>query len=85
MLAIFQQLVGINVIFYYSSVLWQAVGFSTTDSLIVTVITSLTNVVTTFVAILFIDRIGRKPLLLIGSVVMSLTPVSYTHLRAHET
>ncbi len=40
MLAIFQQFVGINVIFYYSSVLWQAVGFSTTDSLIVTVITS---------------------------------------------
>ena len=73
MLAIFQQFVGINVIFYYSSVLWQAVGFSTTDSLIVTVITSLTNVVTTFVAILFIDRIGRKPLLLIGSVVMTLT------------
>ena len=73
MLAIFQQFVGINVIFYYSSVLWQAVGFSTTDSLIVTVITSVTNVVTTFVAILFIDRIGRKPLLLIGSVVMTLT------------
>lgn len=38
-----------------------------------TVITSLTNVVTTFVAILFIDRVGRKPLLLIGSFVMSLT------------
>ena len=73
MLAIFQQFVGINVIFYYSSVLWQAVGFTTTDSLVVTVITSVTNVVTTFVAILFIDRIGRKPLLLIGSVVMALT------------
>ena len=73
MLAIFQQFVGINVIFYYSSVLWQAVGFSTTDSLIVTVITSVTNVVTTFVAIAFIDRLGRKPLLLAGSVVMALT------------
>ena len=73
MLAVFQQFVGINVIFYYSSVLWQAVGFSTTDSLIVTVITSVTNVLTTCVAILFIDRIGRKPLLLIGSVVMALT------------
>ncbi|WP_063414685.1 sugar porter family MFS transporter [Prochlorococcus marinus] len=71
MLAIFQQFVGINVIFYYSSVLWQAVGFSAKDSLIVTVITSITNVVTTFIAIAFIDRLGRKPLLLAGSVVMA--------------
>ena len=71
MLAIFQQFVGINVIFYYSSVLWQAVGFSAEDSLIVTVITSITNVVTTFIAIAFIDRLGRKPLLLAGSVVMA--------------
>ena len=73
MLAIFQQFVGINVIFYYSSTLWQAVGFNTTDSLIITVITAVTNVVTTFLAILFIDRIGRKPLLLAGSVVMALS------------
>ena len=71
MLAIFQQFVGINVIFYYSSVLWQAVGFSTEDSLVITVITSITNVVTTFIAIAFIDRLGRKPLLLAGSVVMA--------------
>ena len=73
MLAIFQQFVGINVIFYYSSTLWQAVGFNTTDSLIITVITSVTNVITTFLAILFIDRIGRKPLLLAGSFVMALS------------
>ena len=73
MLAIFQQFVGINVIFYYSSVLWQAVGFSTTDSLVVTVVTSITNVVTTLVAIACIDRFGRKPLLLIGSVLMAVT------------
>ena len=39
-LSVFQQFVGINVIFYYSSVLWQAVGFSEADSLIITVITS---------------------------------------------
>ncbi len=60
-------------IFYYSSTLWQAVGFSTTDSLIITVITAVTNVFTTFLAILFIDRIGRKPLLLAGSVVMAIS------------
>jgi len=72
-LAVFQQFVGINVIFYYSSVLWEAVGFSSTNSLIVTVITSVTNVVTTFVAIGLIDKLGRKPLLLAGSLFMALT------------
>jgi MFS transporter, SP family, sugar:H+ symporter len=40
-LSVFQQFVGINVIFYYSSVLWQAVGFSESQSLSITVITSV--------------------------------------------
>jgi sugar porter (SP) family MFS transporter len=72
-LSIFQQFVGINVIFYYSSVLWQSVGFNETNSLIITVITSVTNIVTTLVAIVFVDRFGRKPLLLLGSIGMMLT------------
>jgi MFS transporter, SP family, sugar:H+ symporter len=72
-LSVFQQFVGINVIFYYSSVLWQAVGFSQRQALTITVITNLTNVVTTLVAIATIDRLGRKPLLLIGSVGMVVT------------
>lgn len=72
-LAIFQQLVGINVIFYYSNVLWQAVGFDERSSFTITVITSVTNIVTTLIAIALIDRIGRKPLLLIGSAGMSVT------------
>jgi len=72
-LSVFQQLVGINVIFYYSSVLWQAVGFTEKQSLLITVITSGTNIVTTLVAIATIDRFGRKPLLLIGSFGMMVT------------
>jgi SP family sugar:H+ symporter-like MFS transporter len=72
-LSVFQQFVGINVIFYYSSVLWQAVGFSESNSLAITVITSIVNIATTFVAIALIDRIGRRPLLLIGSAGMALT------------
>jgi SP family sugar:H+ symporter-like MFS transporter len=72
-LSVFQQFVGINVIFYYSSVLWQAVGFNENDSLIITVITSVVNIVTTLVAIASIDKFGRKPLLLIGSVGMTVT------------
>ena len=72
-LSVFQQFVGINVIFYYSNVLWQAVGFSPDDSAKYTVITSVINVATTLIAIALIDKIGRKPLLLIGSTGMALT------------
>ncbi|WP_162464903.1 MULTISPECIES: sugar porter family MFS transporter [unclassified Mycolicibacterium] len=72
-LSVFQQFVGINVIFYYSNVLWQAVGFDEKSSFIITVITSVTNIATTLIAIALIDRIGRKPLLLIGSVGMAVT------------
>src|SRR5215213_964690 len=75
-LSIFQQFVGINVIFYYSNVLWQAVGFSADDSAIFTVITSVINVLTTLIAIALIDKIGRKPLLLIGSSGMAITLIT---------
>ena len=72
-LSVFQQFVGINVIFYYSSVLWRAVGFSESSSLQITVISGAVNIVTTLVAIALIDKIGRKPLLLIGSSGMTVT------------
>ncbi|MGW7824742.1 sugar porter family MFS transporter [Streptomyces puniciscabiei] len=73
LLSVFQQFVGINVIFYYSSTLWQAVGFSESDSLLISVITSVINIAATIAAIRMVDRIGRKKLLLIGSVVMAVT------------
>ncbi|HET6213122.1 MAG TPA: sugar porter family MFS transporter [Micromonosporaceae bacterium] len=73
LLSVFQQFVGINVIFYYSSTLWHSVGFNEQDSLLITVITSVTNIVTTLVAIALVDRIGRKPLLLIGAAGMVVT------------
>ncbi len=72
-LSIFQQFVGINVIFYYSNVLWEAVGFSEQDSFIITVITSIVNIATTLIAIAYVDKAGRKPLLLIGSAGMTVT------------
>ncbi|MDS1115737.1 sugar porter family MFS transporter [Gordonia westfalica] len=69
-LAVFQQFVGINAIFYYSTTLWQSVGFSESDSFKTSVITAVINVGMTFVAIMFVDRIGRRKLLLAGSVGM---------------
>lgn len=72
-LAVLQQLVGINVIFYYSNQLWQSVGFQESDAFTISTITSVTNVVVTLVAIALVDKIGRKKLLLIGSAGMVLT------------
>ena len=71
-IAALQQLVGINAIFYYSTTLWQSVGFSESDSFTTSVITSVINVVLTFVAIFFVDRVGRRKLLLVGSVGMTI-------------
>ncbi len=84
-LSIFQQFVGINVIFYYSNVLWQAVGFSADQSAVYTVITSVINVLTTLIAIALIDKIGRKPLLLIGSAGMAVTLATMAVIFANAT
>ena len=72
-IAILQQLVGINVIFYYGTMLWQSVGFGESEAFLTSLITSGINLIMTVVAILLIDRIGRKPLLLIGSAGMFAT------------
>lgn len=72
-LAVFQQLVGINVVFYYGAVLWQAVGFSESDALLINVISGAVSILAVIIALALIDRIGRKPLLLWGSVGMALS------------
>ena len=73
LLSVFQQFVGINVIFYYSTTLWRSVGFTESDALTASVITSVTNVVVTLVAIAIVDRVGRKPMLVGGSIGMAVT------------
>jgi SP family sugar:H+ symporter-like MFS transporter len=67
-LAVLQQFTGINVIFYYGATLWQAAGFTEADALLTNVISGSVNIFFTFVAIVLIDRLGRKPLLLVGSL-----------------
>jgi sugar porter (SP) family MFS transporter len=69
-LSMFQQFVGINVIFYYSTSLWQTVGFSENDAFLTSVINSVVNIAGTILAIYLVDRIGRKKLLLSGSALM---------------
>lgn len=72
-LAAFQQLVGINVVFYYGAVLWQSAGFTEADALLTNVITGLVNILSTLGAIALVDRVGRKPLLLFGSIGMAVS------------
>ncbi|WP_317445609.1 sugar porter family MFS transporter [Streptomyces collinus] len=69
-LSVFQQFVGINVAFYYSSTLWQSVGVDPTQSFFYSFTTSIINIIGTVIAMIFVDRIGRKPLALIGSAGM---------------
>jgi len=71
-LSVLQQFVGINSIFYYGAVLWEAVGFTSASSLGINVVTGLINIISTLVAMALIDRVGRKPLLLAGSVGMAI-------------
>ncbi|WP_210506235.1 sugar porter family MFS transporter [Naasia sp. SYSU D00057] len=70
-LSVFQQAVGINVIFYYSTTLWSAVGFQ--DAFLISVFSSVVNVAVTFVAIAIVDKVGRRPMLLAGSIGMAVT------------
>ena len=72
-IATFQQLVGINVVFYYGAVLWEAAGFSEGDALMINVLSGAVSIAAVFITMFLIDKIGRKPFLLIGSVGMSIT------------
>ncbi|MBH1933979.1 sugar porter family MFS transporter [Streptomyces sp. AV19] len=72
-LSVFQQLVGINVAFYYSATLWQSVGIDPSDSFLYSFTTSIINIVGTVIAMIFVDRIGRKPLAIIGSAGMAVS------------
>ncbi len=77
-LAVFQQLVGINIVFYYGAVLWQAVGYSEGDALKINILSGALSILACLFSILLVDRIGRRPLLLIGSAGMALTLATLT-------
>jgi SP family sugar:H+ symporter-like MFS transporter len=72
-LAALQQLVGINVVFYYGAVLWQAAGFTEAHSLLINVVSGGLSIAACLVATFLVDRIGRKPLLWVGSLGMAVT------------
>lgn len=70
-LAFFQQITGINAIFYYAPTIFEQAGGSTDSSFLQAIVVGLTNLMFTFVAIYLIDKLGRKPLLIIGTASMT--------------
>ena len=83
MLAAFQQFVGINVIFYYGATLWQLAGFSESQSLAINIVSGAVSIAACFGTIAVIDKVGRKPLLLIGSAGMAVTLFAMVYAFSH--
>lgn len=72
LLSVFQQFVGINVALYYAPRIFESMGAGKDASLMQTVVMGVINVIFTVVAILTVDKWGRKPLLMVGSVGMAI-------------
>ena len=73
MLSVFQQFVGINVVLYYAGNIFRNMGASTDSSLMQTIIVGAVNLAFTVVAIMTVDKFGRKPLMIIGSIGMGIS------------
>ncbi len=84
-LATLQQLVGINIVFYYGAVLWQSVGFAESDALLINVLSGGLSIAAVTVTVLLIDRIGRRPILLTGSIGMAVTLAVVTYAFVNAT
>jgi SP family xylose:H+ symportor-like MFS transporter len=76
MLSVFQQFVGINVVLYYATDIFKGMGMTTNASLLQTIIVGAVNLLFTVVAILSVDHFGRKPLQIIGALVMAASMIS---------
>lgn len=72
LLSLFQQVVGINVVLYYAPTIFKGLGFGNDAAMWQTVIMGFVNIVFTLVAIFTVDKFGRKPLLIIGSIGMAI-------------
>jgi SP family xylose:H+ symportor-like MFS transporter len=79
-LAVFQQLCGINVVFNYTSTIFESVGASLDRQLFETVAIGIVNLVFTLFAMWQVDKLGRKPLMLFGSIGLSITYIILAYL-----
>ncbi len=85
LLSVFQQFVGVNVALYYAPRIFESMGATKDASFLQTIIMGSVNVLFTLVAIMTVDRIGRKPLLIIGSAGMTIGMFSIAGLAFANT
>jgi sugar porter (SP) family MFS transporter len=85
LLAIFQQITGINVVMYYAPSIFESAGFPKDSALLQTAIMGMVNLTFAVISMFFVDKMGRKPLMLIGSIGMSIamTLLALTFITGH--
>jgi MFS transporter, SP family, xylose:H+ symportor len=76
LISVFQQFVGINAVLYYAPLMFKNMGSSTDTALLQTVVVGGANLLFTVVAIVTVDRLGRKPLLVIGALIMAVAMIA---------
>ena len=83
-LAVFQQLCGINVVFNYTSTIFESVGADLDQQLFETVAIGIVNLIFTLVAMWQVDKLGRRPLMLVGSLGLSILYVLLAYLLQNQ-
>lgn len=85
MLSVFQQFVGINAVLYYAPLMFKNMGSGTDTALLQTVIVGIANVAFTVVALFTVDRWGRKPLLILGAIMMAVSMLALGYMFQNHT
>jgi sugar porter (SP) family MFS transporter len=75
LLAVFQQVTGINVVMYYAPAIFKSAGFGNDSALLQTALMGMVNLTFAVVSMFFVDKVGRKPLMVIGSIGMSIAMI----------
>ncbi len=85
LLAVFQQVTGINVVMYYAPAIFKSAGFGNDSALLQTALMGMVNLTFAVISMFFVDRMGRKPLMVIGSIGMSIamTLLALTFITGH--
>ncbi|MGH7980674.1 MAG: sugar porter family MFS transporter [Limisphaerales bacterium] len=85
LLAVFQQVTGINVVMYYAPAIFKSAGFGNDSALLQTALMGMVNLTFAVVSMFFVDKMGRKPLMVIGSIGMSIamTLLALTFITGH--